>query len=41
MSPTNDGDTTNREEFNEPIQYINDSPNNNPIPFSTNVYNHK
>ena len=39
MSSTNDGDTTNREEFNEPIQYMNDSHNNNPIPFTTDVYN--
>ena len=39
MSPTNDGDTTNREDFNEPIQYMNYSPNNNPMPFTTDVYN--
>ena len=54
MPPTNDGDTTNRDEmnggldspFNEPIQYVNDSPtslpdqrsNTNPIPFTTGVY---
>ena len=37
MSPTNNGDT-NREDFNEPIQ-LNDSPNTNPIPFTTGVYN--
>ena len=41
MSPTNDGDTTNRDEFNDPIQYVNDSPNNNPMPFTTGVYNQK
>ena len=39
MSPTNDGDTTNREKFNEPIQYRHDFPNNNPMPFTTGVYN--
>ena len=40
MSPTNtDGDTTTRDEFNEPIQYINDFPNNNFISFTTYVYN--
>ena len=40
MPTNNDGDTTNRDEFNEPIQYtrINDSPNTNPIPFTTGVY---
>ena len=38
MSPTNDGDTTNRDDFNDPIQ-LNDSPNTNPIPFPTGVYN--
>ena len=38
MSHTNDGDTNNREDFNDPIQYMNDSPNNNPIPFNTGVY---
>ena len=42
MSPTNnDGDTTNRDEFNEPIQCMNDSNNNNPIPFTIGVYNQK
>ena len=39
MSRTNDGDTTNIEDFNEAIQYINDSPNNNLMPFTTGVYN--
>ena len=39
ISLTNYGNTTNREDFNEPIQYMNDSPNNNPIPFTTGVYN--
>ena len=37
MSPTNDGDTNNREDITDPIQ-LNDSPNN-PIPFTTGVYN--
>ena len=37
--PTNAGDTNNKEEFNDPIQYMNDSPNTNPIPFTTGVYN--
>ena len=41
MSPTNDGDKTNREEFNEHIQYMNDSPNNNFMLFTTGVYNQK
>ena len=42
MSPTNnDGDTTNKDEFNEPIQYMNDSPNNNPMPFTTGIYKQK
>ena len=39
MSPTNDGDTTNREAFNKPIQYMNGSFNNNPIPFTIGIYN--
>ena len=39
--PTNAGDTNNKEEFNDPIQYMNDSPNTNPIPFTTGVYNYK
>ena len=40
MSPVNnDGDTTNRENFNEFIQYMNDSSNHNPMPFTTGVYN--
>ena len=39
LIPTNnDGDTTNRVDFTDPIQ-LNDSPNNNPIPFTTGVYN--
>ena len=38
MSPTNDGDTTNRNNFNDPIQ-LNDSPNTSPMPFTTGVYN--
>ena len=36
--PTNNDGETNRDEFNEPIQYKNDSPNTNPIPFTTGVY---
>ena len=39
MPNTNDGDTNTRDEFNEPIQYMNDSPNMNQIPFTTGVYN--
>ena len=39
MPTNNDGDTTNRDEFNEPIQYMNDSPNYNSMPFTTSVYN--
>ena len=39
MPTNNDGDTTNRDKFNEPIPYMNDSPNNNPMPFTTGVYN--
>ena len=40
MSPTNtDWDTTNRDDFNESIQYMNDSPNTYPMPFTTGVYN--
>ena len=40
MSPiNNDGDTTNRKDFNEPIQYVNDYINNHPMPFTTGVYN--
>ena len=36
--PTNiNGDTNNREDFTDPIQ-LNDFPNN-PIPFTTSVYN--
>ena len=38
MPTNNDGNTTNREKFNEPIQYMYDSPNTNPIPFTTGVY---
>ena len=38
MPTTNDGDTNNREDFTDPIQ-LNDSPTNNPIPFSTCAYN--
>ena len=38
MPNNNDGETTNREDFNDPIQ-LNDSPNNNFIPFTTGVYN--
>ena len=37
MSSTNDRDKPNREEFNEPIKYMNDSPNNNPMLFTTGV----
>ena len=39
MFTNNDGDITNRDGFNEPIQYMNDSPNTNPIPFTTGAYN--
>ena len=39
ISPTNDGDTTNREDFNEPIQYLNNFPKNNPIPLITGASN--
>ena len=39
MSPTNDGDTTNKKDFKKPIQYMNDSFNNNPMPFTIGVYN--
>ena len=39
MPTYNDGNTTNRNEFNAPIQYINDFPNNNFMPFTTGVYN--
>ena len=39
MRTNNDGYTTNRDEFNKPLQYMNDSPNTNPIPFTTGVYN--
>ena len=38
MPTNNDGDTTNRDEFNEPIQYMKYSYNNNPMPFTTGVY---
>ena len=37
LMPTNNDGETNRDEFNESIQYMNDSPNNNPIPFTTGV----
>ena len=36
MSLTNNGDTNNEKDFNYLIQ-LNDSPNNNPIPFTTGV----
>ena len=47
MPTNNNGDTTNRDEFNESIQYMNDSStslldqrsNTNPILFTTGVYN--
>ena len=39
MFSTNDRDTFNRDDFNEPIQYINDFLNSNPMPFTTGVYN--
>ena len=39
LMSTNDGDKTNRKDLNEPIQYLNDSPDNNPIAFTTGVYN--
>ena len=35
--PTNDRDKTKREQFNEPIHYMNDSFNNNPMPYTTGV----
>ena len=38
MPTTNNGDSNNREDFIDPIQ-LNDYPNNNPIPFTTGVYN--
>ena len=38
MPTNNDGDTTNSDEFNNPILYMNDSFNTNPIPFTTGVY---
>ena len=39
MSPTNnDEDKTNKDEFNEPIQYMNNFPNTNLITFTTGVY---
>ena len=38
MSPTNDAATSNRKDFTDVIQ-LNDSPNTNPIPFTTGVYN--
>ena len=38
MSPTNDGDTNNKEDFIDPIQ-LNHSHTNNPLPFTTGVYN--
>ena len=41
MPTNNDGDTTNKDEFNKPIQYVNDSPDNNLMPFTTGVYNQK
>ena len=41
MPTNNDKDTTHVDEFHEPIQYMNDSPNNNPMTFTTGVYNHK
>ena len=37
MPTNNDGETTNREDFTDPIQ-LNDSPDNNPMPFTTGVY---
>ena len=41
MFTYNDEDTTNREEFTKYIQYINDSPYTNPMPFITAVYTQK
>ena len=41
MPTNNDGDTTIRDEFIKSIQYMNDSPNTNPIPFTTGVYTHE
>ena len=38
MPTNNDKDTTNRAELNEPIQCMNDFPNTNAIPFTTNVF---
>ena len=40
MPTNNDGETTNREDFYDPTQ-LNDFLNNNPIPFTTGVYNQK
>ena len=40
MSPTTtDTDTTSMDDLNRPIQYMNDSSNNNFMPFITGVYN--
>ena len=41
MSPINDRTTINREDFNKPIQYVNDFTNNNPMRISNGVYNQK
>ena len=38
MSLTNDKDTNNKDDFTDPIQ-LNDSPNINPMPFTTGFYN--
>ena len=38
MSPTNNGNTKNKEDFIDFIQ-LNDSPNNNSIPLTTGVNN--
>ena len=37
MPTNNNGDKNNREDFTDPIQ-LNDSYNNNPIPFTTRVF---
>ena len=46
MSPSNDGDTTNREDINDPIKLNNSTTSlsdqrysNNPMPFTTGFYN--
>ena len=38
ISSTNDRDSSNNKDLNEPIRYIDDSLNNNPMPSTTSVY---